>query len=272
MKFSIVIGLNESSRSEEEIVEDFQKKAQFVKELGYDGLELAILEPEKVPVEKISEICAGTRIDISAVGTGSTYLRFGYSFGTSDQKLRAQALDRVKVYAEFAAPLNAKVILGLIRGRFRRPDTRDTALAHILESTKRCGPIADEFGVDMVMEPINGFEIDSLNTVGETAAFLAQVNHPRVKLMVDNFHVNLEESPDFVQNELPKYCPALAHVHLADTNRRAPGTGTFDYAGFLRTLKQGGYEGFLSVEPIMKPSFEEVARVSAKTILPLLRA
>ncbi|MHA1732560.1 MAG: sugar phosphate isomerase/epimerase family protein [Promethearchaeota archaeon] len=270
MRLSIVTGLDESNTPPGEVAKVFEERVAFLRGLGFQGVELAALEPEKLPASDLLATCESHGLAVSAVGTGSTFLRFGYNFGTSDGHLREKALDRVREYAKFASEFDAKVVLGLIRGRYRLPDTRETALEYILECTRECGPIADEYGVDMVVEPINRFEIDSLNTVGETAEFLEQVGHPRVKLMVDNFHVNLEESREFVEDELAKYVPFLAHVHLADTDRRAPGSGTFDYATFLGVLKSAGYGGFLSVEPIMKPSFEVVAELSAETILPLV--
>ncbi|MFX1555114.1 MAG: sugar phosphate isomerase/epimerase family protein, partial [Promethearchaeota archaeon] len=54
------------------------------------------------------------------------------------------------------------------------------------------------------------------------------------------------------------------HIHLADCTRRAPGTGHFDFRTFLNIFKNAGYNGFASIETIMKPSFEEVARESSE--------
>ncbi|GAB4309796.1 MAG: sugar phosphate isomerase/epimerase [Promethearchaeota archaeon] len=269
MHLSLVIGLDETRRRPDEVAAEFRRKAEYLSGLGYDGVELALVLPERVPAGKLAEACESLGVKVPAVGTGSTYLRCGYHFGTSDRHLREKALERTAAYAQFASRFDALVIVGLLRGRYRLPDTSEQALERVVECLERCGELGDEHGVDFVLEPINRFEVDCLHTVAETAEVVHRVNHPRVKLMLDNFHLNLEEEPGFVNDELPRYCADLAHVHVADTNRRAPGTGTFDYGTFVRVLRENLYAGFLSVETIHKPSFEAVAEVSAKTLLPL---
>ena len=64
--------------------------------------------------------------------------------------------------------------------------------------------------------------------------------------------------------------PFVGHIHLADTTRRAPGTGFFDFKTFLEIFKNGGYNGFVSLETIMKPSFEEVAESSSEYLNSIL--
>ena len=55
----------------------------------------------------------------------------------------------------------------------------------------------------------------------------------------------------------------VGHVHLADCTRRAPGTGHFDFKTFLTIFKTAGYNDYASIETIMKPSFEDVAKESS---------
>jgi sugar phosphate isomerase/epimerase len=62
---------------------------------------------------------------------------------------------------------------------------------------------------------------------------------------------------------LPQIASFVAHIHLADCTRRAPGTGHFDFRAFLNIFKDAGYNEYVSVETIMKPSFEEVAKETA---------
>ncbi len=64
--------------------------------------------------------------------------------------------------------------------------------------------------------------------------------------------------------------PHVAHLHLADDNRRAPGTGHFDFKSFLNIFKESGYNGFASIETIMKPSFEDVAKESSEYLKMIL--
>ncbi|MHA1668944.1 MAG: sugar phosphate isomerase/epimerase family protein, partial [Promethearchaeota archaeon] len=79
-----------------------------------------------------------------------------------------------------------------------------------------------------------------------------------------SFHTNLEEDLLYVWDELKSISHEIGHVHLSDTTRRDPGSGHFDFKTFLSTLKKGGYNEYISLETIMKPSFEEVAKNSAQ--------
>ncbi|GAI91839.1 unnamed protein product, partial [marine sediment metagenome] len=62
----------------------------------------------------------------------------------------------------------------------------------------------------------------------------------------------------------------VGHVHIADTTRRAPGSGHFDFKTFLNIFKNAGYSEFVSIETIMKPSFEEVAKSSSEYLRSIL--
>lgn len=259
MKLSIVSGLNESS-SKEQIEEKFNDICTLLAPLGYDGVELALLEPEKVPMESINEISTSYDLEISALGTGGTFIRFGYSLGHHKQKMREKALERIKRYCEFAVKTDAAVIIGLIRGRYSYESNPTLEKENITTSLKQCCQIADNFGVELLFEPINRFEIDSFNELKDSLNLIQKINSNNLRLLVDTYHTNLEEDSDSVWGFLDEISGHVGHIHLADTNRRAPGTGCFDFEKFLKIFKNTDFSDFISVETIMKPSFNEVAK------------
>jgi sugar phosphate isomerase/epimerase len=115
----------------------------------------------------------------------------------------------------------------------------------------------------LVFEPINSFEIDSYNTVSEAVNLMDEIRSENLKLLLDSYHINLEEDPGFIWDYLKDITHYVGHIHLADCTRRAPGTGHFDFRTFLTIFKTAGYNDYASIETIMKPSFEEVAKDSA---------
>ncbi len=260
MKLSIVSGLNESKSSQKEITKKFSSLCECLKPLHYDGIELSLLEPEKINVKEIIEVKESYEMEISALGTGSTYIRFGYSFGHHDAFIRKKAIERMQKYIEFARETQSKVIIGLIRGRFGYDNNPKTEKSNIKICLRECCRIAESNDVVLVFEPINQFEIDSYNTIADSIRLLEKIGSENLKLLVDTFHTNLEEDPGFIWEDLKEIVPYTRHIHLADTTRRAPGTGHFDFKTFLSTFIKGGFEGFASVETIMKPSFEDVAQ------------
>lgn len=264
MKLSIVSGLNETKNTQDEISKNFSTLCEFLKSKNYDGIELSLLEPEKIDVKKINEIKDSLDFEISAIGTGSTYIRFGYSLGHQSEQIRKKAIKRIEMYIDFAKELQSKVIIGLIRGRFNFESSSKKEKSHIKTSLRECCRLAENNGVMLLFEPINRFEIDSYNTISESLKLLEDINSQNLKLLIDSYHTHLEEDPGFIWEYLEDITHHVAHLHLADCTRRAPGTGHFDFRTFLNIFKRSDYNGFASIETLMKPSFEEVAIESSE--------
>jgi sugar phosphate isomerase/epimerase len=263
MKLSIVSSLNETKRSQDDVIKKFSELCEFLKSLNYDGVELSLLEPEKINTRKIIEIKDSYNFEISALGTGSTYVRFGYSLGHQNDQIRDRAIQRIQRYIQFAHEIQSKVIIGLIRGRFNFESTSKKEKSNIKSSLKNCCRIAENNGVILLFEPINQFEIDSYNTISESIELIDDIGSKNLKLLIDSFHTYLEEDPGYIWDYLEDITQYVAHLHLADCTRRAPGTGHFDFRTFLNIFKNAGYDGFASIETIMKPTFEEVAKESS---------
>jgi D-psicose/D-tagatose/L-ribulose 3-epimerase len=58
-----------------------------------------------------------------------------------------------------------------------------------------------------------------------------------------------EPIPDLIDRWLPG--GQVAHIHLNDPNRRAPGQGELRFAPILAALQRQGYDGIASVEPFL---------------------
>ncbi|TFG27206.1 MAG: sugar phosphate isomerase/epimerase [Promethearchaeota archaeon] len=264
MKLSIVSGLKESKDNREEVIKKFSSLCDFLKSLNYDGIELSLLEPEKIDVKKINEIKDSYDMEIPALGTGGTYIRFGYSLGHNDEFMRKKAIQRLEKYIDFARNTHSKVIVGLIRGRYSFESSAKKEKLNIISSLKECSRIAENNDIILLFEPINQFEIDSFNTIAESVKLLEEIRSDHLKLLLDSFHTYLEEDPLYIWESMKDIIHCVAHIHLADDNRRAPGTGHFDFRTFLNIFKESGYKEFVSIETIMKPSFEDVAKEASE--------
>ncbi|MFW9998520.1 MAG: sugar phosphate isomerase/epimerase family protein [Candidatus Hodarchaeota archaeon] len=271
MKLSIVSGLNESKNTQDEVLKKFSELCDFLNSLNYDGIELSLLEPEKIDKVKINEIKDSYELEISAIGTGNTYIRFGYSLGHHNNDIRMKAIQRIQEYINFAHEIESKVIIGLIRGRFNFESNSKKEKSNIKSSLKECCRIAENNDVILLFEPINRFEIDSYNTISESIELLNEIGSENLKLLLDSYHIYLEEDPGFIWDYLEEVTDYVSHIHLADCTRRAPGTGHFDFKTFLNIFNNVGYNDFVSIETIMKPSFEEVARESSEYLSLILK-
>lgn len=120
------------------------------------------------------------------------------------------------------------------------------AFLQYVEALRLCAPLAEKYGVVLLVEPLNRSDCNVVNTVLEGVAAVAQVDHPAVRLLADIFHMLRNgESPD----DLVKAGPWLNHVHVAEAGARtAPGMAGDDFTPFFHSLREARYAGDLSVE------------------------
>ncbi len=123
-----------------------------------------------------------------------------------------------------------------------------TGFEQYVDLLKQFGPLAEEAGVTIVVEPLNRGECNLVNTILEGAEAVRRANQNSVKLLVDLFHMLRNgESPD----DILKVGPLIRHAHLAENqDRAAPGTHGDDFRPFLRALRKVGYNDRLALEPI----------------------
>lgn len=125
---------------------------------------------------------------------------------------------------------------------------RKEALA--LESLRRLMPIAEDNGVVYCCEVVNRFEQYLLNTAREGAAFVRQLESPSARVLLDTFHMNIEED-DLVQAIL-ETGELLGHFHVGERNRRPPGsTNSLPWQDLANALKRIGYQGAVVMEPFV---------------------
>jgi sugar phosphate isomerase/epimerase len=124
---------------------------------------------------------------------------------------------------------------------------RATAKRQILDFLRIACPIAAQHGVLLVAEHMNRGECNIINSVAEAMEYVRELNHPNFQCLVDSFHFWLNKEP---VETLREAMPWIRHVHVADVRgRAAPGTtGEHDYRAFFRILKEGGYDGPVTVE------------------------
>jgi D-psicose/D-tagatose/L-ribulose 3-epimerase len=148
-----------------------------------------------------------------------------------------------------AGKVGTKILVFGSAGARQIPEGFDLAKAReqIIAFAKMGAELAGKQGVTIVVEPLNSKESNVVNSVKEGMEYVEAVGHPNFKCLVDSYHFWLENEP--LEN-LRKAMKSIAHVHLADTEGRvAPGlSGKSDYRPFFKVLREGGYNGMISVE------------------------
>lgn len=231
--------------------------------LGFSFVELSLRAAEDVDPDELARLLRRHALTLSAVATGQACLVDSLCLASPDPEVRAGAAGRLSRAVELAAPFGAAVIVGGIRGRLTGdPEAQAAQRAAALDAMAGCAGRAARHGVTLLVEPINRYETNFVNTAAEALAVVAEVGEPAFKLLLDTFHMNIEE------RRLPEAVALagtrLGYVHLADSNRQAPGQGHTDFGAVVRALEEAGYRGPLVAEILPVPDDAGAARLTAE--------
>lgn len=251
MKYSIVLSTQVTKFEAATLKGDFESNVRRVAEWGYQGVELAVRDPSLVDTDALAEVTARHGLKVPAIGTGQAWGEEGLSFTSNDPLIRRKAVERIKSHIPLAVKLNAVVIIGLIRGITPAGQTHAQSMRYLVECLQECSAEAAPFGIRYALEPLNRYETDLIHTVEQGLRLIEDVGMPNFGLLLDTFHMNIEE-PD-MQAGIRACGERIFHFHVADSNRWYPGAGHLDFPALLGTLKETGYAGFVSGEFLPRP-------------------
>ena len=122
---------------------------------------------------------------------------------------------------------------------------RAQALDQLADALALAADEAGRAGIELALEHLNQGECNVFTSIDECQAFIEQRGLAGLRLLADLHHIEAEQEP---LAHVLSAAPLLAHVHVADGGRRAPGVGGYDYAGFMAVLSQAGYDRRISAE------------------------
>lgn len=226
---------------------------------GFDGVEL-MGEPDHYRVDDVIELCKRYKLEVLSIAGMYPWPTSERDLANPDPGVRGRAVDYLKRCVEFAAGVGAPLIIvvpsavGKVRPVGDPSGDEDWQAAfrrewdHAVESVKKAARFAEEAGVLLAIEPINRYETYLVNTAEQGMKFISEVGSDAVKLHLDTFHMNIEESDPAAAVRAAG--DLLVNVHIADSNRQAVGRGHFDFAGLIGALKEIGYDRALALEPL----------------------
>jgi D-psicose/D-tagatose/L-ribulose 3-epimerase len=212
---------------------------------GFDGVEVPLFRPAEFATADIAKGLAenGLECTICAVLTG------GLSIISDDAAVRRKTRVHMEECVKTAAEVGAKIMagplyspVGYLPGRRRTADEWKWAV----DCYQSLGPVLQQYGVTIAIEPLNRFETYFLNTAQDAAALCDQIGHPNVGVLFDTFHANIEEK-DIAQG-YRTVGRHLKHVHTCENDRGIPGTGHVEWKSVFQALHDLKYDGWLTIE------------------------
>jgi D-psicose/D-tagatose/L-ribulose 3-epimerase len=223
---------------------DFHRLPQ-LKAAGFDGIEVPILDPAAFQAGAV-----GRELDrVGLARTAVANVPGGSSLASADAGPRQRARDHVAACIRAARDLGATTLsgpmytpVGFLTGGRRTVEEWKWAV----DSWQQLAPVVEAAGLEIGLEPLNRFETYFLNTAADAARLCGEIGSPRVGILLDTFHANIEEKS--IGAALRAAAPHLKHVHACENDRGIPGTGHVAWAEFFETLAAIGYDRWLTIE------------------------
>ncbi len=179
---------------------------------------------------------------------GAVTLTLGQrNLAAKDPRQRAASVEYVKSVVKMVEELEGQeiTIVPATVGKIVADGTPEEEWQWVVQGLKEVYDHARKAGVRMAIEPLNRFETYFVNRGDQALALAAEVG-PECGVCLDMFHMNIEEVDLFAT--IRKVGQRLVDFHVAENNRLAPGMGSHDWPRVVRTLREIGYAGALTLE------------------------
>jgi len=223
--------------------ESIQRSLQRMRAHGIDSIEIAG-EPDQYDTREVRALLKehGQRC------WGAVTLTLGErNLVARDAAQREATVDYMKRVVTMVQELDGEIVslVPVTVGKVVADGTPEEEWKWLVEGVKEVYHHAERAGVRVAIEPLNRFETYLINRCDQALA-LADAVGPNCGVCLDVFHMNIEEAD---LHAAFRHAKGRIHdVHLADSNRFAPGMGQLDFGAILETLRGVGYDGALSLE------------------------
>ena len=241
----------------------------FLADLGYDGVEFMTLNPGQLDREQVRKELDKRNLMVSLVCTGEVFGQLKLSYMDKDESIRKEAVRRSKDIVDFASFLGTNINIGRIHGLFYHDIEREASMGWLVDALRDLCDHAGAKNVKVALENVTIMQTNVMNTCKETADVVEQVQRDNCKIMMDVFHMNIEEKDLF--QTIRDYASYNIHVHLADNNRRYPGHCGMNFEKVVQAFKDIGYNAAYTTEIFQLPNQETAARESIRHLAPIFK-
>ena len=252
----------------------FAEMCRGMKKTGYTGVEIAPFtlgdDPASLPAAQRSElrkIMASEGVEYIGLHAILTVPR-GLHVTTADATVRARSWSYVRQLVDLAADLGDGAIVVFGSGKQRSTaggSSVKDATSRFQEGLAEIAPTAKARGATVLIEALAPHLSDVVTTLDEAIAIVKHIGSPAIQTMFDTHNAVKEPQPHGAL--IKKYARHIRHVHINEMDGRHPGTGTYDFKGVLRALKELSYRHWVSLEVFdFSAGPETIARDSARLV------
>ncbi len=232
---------------------DHAKYIDKVAKIGFDILEFQAQPLLEMTDDHIREL----RKRADAAGIRLTYslgLDPHYDVSSLDESIRQGGVKYLQNIIRKMAVGGGDLLSGVSYAGWGTPDgildTKEPYLEQSVKSMKEIIRVAEDCGVTYCVEAVNRFETCIINTAAEALDYVARVDSPNIGVLLDTYHMNIEEKSFAVAIRLVG-ADRLKSFHTGENNRTAPGRGHLPWDEIFGTLSEIGYKGPIVSEPFV---------------------
>ena len=233
---------------------------QFIKRAQKCGFD--ILEVNAPKVARMSDaerdVLKGAIADAGISLTYSIGMTADMDLVSEDTATRRKGIAFLQQIARAMKQMGGTVLAGINYSSWPRKllsgEDKQILTDRAIEGVREAMKAAEDNDVIFCVEVVNRFEQFIMNTAAEGIAFAKRVGSPNCKILLDTFHMNIEE--DSLGGSIVEAGNWLGHFHLGETNRRPPGRGRIPWPEIFGALRQINYQGAVVMEPFLLPGGE----------------
>ncbi|MEM7333590.1 MAG: sugar phosphate isomerase/epimerase family protein [Chloroflexota bacterium] len=239
----------------------FEEYVLKVKSMGFDLIEFAIEDTRLIDYAKAADILKFHDMDVAitaAMGPDRDLI-------IEDTAIQQNGMAYLKHCIEACAVVGASNLVGPMYSAVGRvweqtENGRKRDSDRLVKQLKELASYAGDKGVTLCVEPLNRFETSFLNTAVQTIEIIDHVDHPSCKIMLDSFHMNIEEKS--LGDAIRATGNRLAHFHSCENDRGAPGSGNVTWDEVAQALKDINFDGPIVIESFTN-QVKSIARAAA---------
>jgi D-psicose/D-tagatose/L-ribulose 3-epimerase len=225
-----------------------EKVFELVSSAGYTCIDLTAVV-DAYDWREIGRLAPKYSLEVSGLTCDSGWPAEDHDLANKSAPNRQKAVDYFQRQIECVKVVGGDylIVVPSAVGKFRSmgADT-DEDWKWAVESVCNLTETAAKNQVTLVIEPLNRYESCIVNTAEDVSRFVAEVNHPNVRALLDTYHMNIEESD--VEKAFPTVRDCLEVVHFADSNRRALGRGHIDFRPVVSGMKSIAFDKTIVLE------------------------
>jgi D-psicose/D-tagatose/L-ribulose 3-epimerase len=237
---------------------DFHPFIDKVAELGFDVLEVNAGTVAHMTSEERQSLKAHAD-DKDIILSHCIGLPHKYDIASEDEAIRENGIAYLEKMAEAIGEMGGGNLSGIIYSSWptTMPEGETDKRPYVersVASMKKAIKAAEDNNVIFNMEVVNRFEQFLMNTCDEAIAYIEAVDSSNAKILLDTFHMNIEE--DFIGEAIQKAGDKLGHLHIGENNRMPPGYGHIPWTEVGAALRKINYQGYVVMEPFLMPGGE----------------